>query len=99
MNKLKLNDFFNIAAIIAICICFPQVRQSIFFVLIEMLQIFEQFFLKDFLIEKSIYIGVLILANVLGFYLTRKQKGKIKYYIGGVLNIIGLIEMYFTYRK
>lgn len=84
------NYTYLFSVIIIIFVLFPQIREPILFILNILWQVIKGFFLKDFFIRKVISLGLLVLANILGFCLTSKQKRKILYIIGGGSDIIGL---------
>lgn len=90
---MKIKNYLMIFVIsfIAVYIFIPQLRELILFFINILWEVFKSFFLKDFLYKKLVYLGLLIFANILGFYLTRKQKRKLLYCVGGGLDIIGLL--------
>lgn len=56
-------------------------------------------FIFDYITEKVIIGIVIILLQVLGIYLTNKTKKKICFIISGILGLIGLFCMVYSYNK
>lgn len=90
---MKIKDLFRLAIIITVFITIPQSRGAILSVLIFLWEVIREFFLKDLFTEKIIYYMLLLLVSIMGFILTRKQKGKLKYIVIGAINIIGLLKL------
>lgn len=80
--------------IIVIFVMIPQSREMIIAVVSIFWQSIKELFFKDLIIEKVLCVAVLVIANAFGFYLTKRQKSKVKYFVAGVLNLIGLVGLY-----
>ena len=57
-----------------------------------------EYFIKDEIIQRIIYIVLIALVNAFGIFLTKKTEKKVFVIIGGIMGIAGIASLMNTYR-